>query len=115
MTAHAAATQAFPRFFVPDALRAHVTVTVGEDAARHMRVLRLGPGSPVYLLDGQGARATGALRSLAKRSATVEVGQVEVFAAPPAIHALVPIADPIAGRGAHPGRGVWRRGVGAGV
>jgi 16S rRNA (uracil1498-N3)-methyltransferase len=58
-----------------------------------MRVLRMGGGAPVILLDGAGMRAQGTLRSLAKRNATIEIESVEETAPLPVIHALVPIAD----------------------
>jgi 16S rRNA (uracil1498-N3)-methyltransferase len=93
VTPHSGPQGAAPRFFAPEPFAAHATVTVGEDAARHMRVLRLGPGSAVLLLDGQGSRATGTLRTLAKRSATIEVERIDAIPAAPAVHALVPIAD----------------------
>lgn len=82
-----------PRFFVPEPFGANGTVTIGEEAARHMRVLRIGAGSPVVLLDGQGTRARGTVRTLAKRNATISIDEAEDVAAPPAVHALVPIAD----------------------
>ena len=82
-----------PRFFVPESFAAQGTVTVGEDAARHMRVLRLGPGSVVTLLDGQGGRASGTVRAVGKRSATITIERTEAVPAPLAMHALVPIAD----------------------
>ncbi|HKS07797.1 MAG TPA: RsmE family RNA methyltransferase [Gemmatimonadaceae bacterium] len=82
-----------PRFLVEEGFAARTTVTVGEDAARHMRVLRLGPGAPVTLLDGDGERASGTLQTLGKHSATVAVDAVEPVAPLPAVHALVPIAD----------------------
>ena len=87
------ASDAAPRFFVSEPFSASSTVTVGEDAAGHMRVLRIGPGSPVMLLDGQGTRAAGKVRTLGKRSATVEIEHVEAVPAPADVHALVPIAD----------------------
>lgn len=86
-------TLAAPRFFVSDTVTAHATVMVGQDAARHMRVRRLGPGAPVLLLDGQGNRASGTVRTIARTSATVEVDQVDEVPPLPAVHALVPIAD----------------------
>ena len=82
-----------PRFYVPETFVANGTVTVGEDAAGHMRVLRIGAGSAVVLLDGQGTRARGTLQTLAKRNATISIDEVESVAAPAAVHALVPIAD----------------------
>src|SRR5262245_8603129 len=82
-----------PRFFAPEPLVGSGSVTLGEDAARHMRVLRMGVGASVVLLNGQGARAHGTLRTLAKRNATISIEHVDSVAAPAAVHALVPIAD----------------------
>lgn len=82
-----------PRFFVEAPFAANATVTIGEDAARHMRVLRIGAGAEVVLLDGEGGRALGTLRKLSKRNATVEMHTVERTPPLPAVHALVPVAD----------------------
>jgi 16S rRNA (uracil1498-N3)-methyltransferase len=53
----------------------------------------MGVGAPVILLDGKGVRATGMLRTLAKRNATIEIESIEEVEPQPVIHALVPIAD----------------------
>jgi 16S rRNA (uracil1498-N3)-methyltransferase len=82
-----------PRFVVEEEFAARTTITVGEDAVRHMRVLRLTPGAAVTLLDGEGTRASGTLQTLGKHRATVVVDAVESIDAPGAVHALVPIAD----------------------
>jgi 16S rRNA (uracil1498-N3)-methyltransferase len=58
-----------------------------------MRARRIGVGTTVTLLDGQGGKASGVVRALARRNATIEVQSVEAIAAPPAVHALVPVAD----------------------
>ena len=80
-------------FFAHEALTPGASALLGEDVAQHMRVRRIEPGATVRLLDGQGGRAMGVLRRLAKTSATVEVGDVEQVAPAPALHLLVPIAD----------------------
>lgn len=82
-----------PAFFVPEPIAEAGTITLGEDAARHLRVLRLGVGAALELLDGQGTRAAGLLRTLAKRNATVDIVDTKTVEALPAVHALVPIAD----------------------
>jgi len=82
-----------PRFFVPDEFEPGGHIVVGEDAARHMRVLRLGAGAKVALLNGSGARAASTLRTLARRNATIDVDDVEQIDRPPQVHALVPVAD----------------------
>ena len=69
------------------------TVTLGEDAAHHLRVRRLDTGMRVGLLDGSGSRGAGVLTLLAKRHATVHVDAVETIAPPPPVHLLLPVAD----------------------
>ncbi len=81
------------RFYVTEPLVPGTTVTVGEDAARHMRVRRLGLNAEIVLLDGQGLRATARVRTLAKRNASVEIEGVASEEAAADVHALVPIAD----------------------
>ncbi len=85
--------QAAPRFVINERFERGAVVTLGEDAARHMRVLRLGVGGRVLLLDGAGHRAVATLVALAKRNATVEVESMESIPALPAVHLVVPIAD----------------------
>ena len=80
-------------FVVADALAAGVTITLGEQAARHMRVLRLDTGAIVGLRDGRGGVAEGGVVRLAKNAAQVEVREVEQHAPPPPVHLLVPVAD----------------------
>lgn len=82
-----------PTFFTDEAFGAPSQVTLGEDAAHHMRVRRLDIGARVRLLDGQGTRGEGVLTQLAKRHAAVSVEQAE-FSEPPApVHLLLPVAD----------------------
>ncbi len=69
------------------------TVTLGEDAAHHLRVRRLDTGMRVGLLDGLGCRGAGVLTLLAKRHATVLVDAVEAVAPPAPVHLLLPVAD----------------------
>jgi 16S rRNA (uracil1498-N3)-methyltransferase len=85
--------QSAPRFVIGERFEPGGVITLGEDAARHMRVLRLGAGGQVYLLDGAGNRARATLVALAKRNATVEVDDVDSAAPLPEVHLLAPIAD----------------------
>jgi 16S rRNA (uracil1498-N3)-methyltransferase len=85
--------QAAPRFLVAERFERGGTVTLGEDEARHMRVLRLGAGAKIFLLDGAGQRATATLVAVAKRNATVEVDALDTMPALPEVHLMVPIAD----------------------
>ncbi len=58
-----------------------------------MRVLRIEAGARVRLADGRGSRGLGTVIRIAKRNATVQVGECE-FAPPlPPVHLVVPIAD----------------------
>jgi 16S rRNA (uracil1498-N3)-methyltransferase len=82
-----------PTFVCTDPFVAGQIVTLGEDAAHHMRVLRIDPGQQVRLLDGQGGTGEGTLVRLAKRNASVQVDRAVTVEPPPAVHVLVPIAD----------------------
>lgn len=80
-------------FFAPDGFTAGSPVTLGEDAAQHARVLRMGPGDPVALRDGRGRAASGMLGRSAKRMLTIDVGDVWEIPPFPPVHMLVPVAD----------------------
>lgn len=82
-----------PTFCTDEALHAPASVTLGEDAAHHMRVRRLDVGARVRLLDGQGSIGEGALTQLAKRHATVAVEQVTSVEAAAPVHLMLPVAD----------------------
>jgi 16S rRNA (uracil1498-N3)-methyltransferase len=82
-----------PTFVADEPLAAHATLTLGEDAAHHMRVRRLETGVRIALVDGSGHRGEGVVTQLAKRHALVAVEEVEQVAAPAPIHLLVPVAD----------------------
>lgn len=82
-----------PTFVTDEPFEAPGTVTLGEDAAHHMRVRRLETGVRVGLLDGMGTRGEGVLTQVAKRHATVSVETAEQVEQAPAIHLLLPVAD----------------------
>ncbi|MDH5234824.1 MAG: RsmE family RNA methyltransferase [Gemmatimonadota bacterium] len=82
-----------PTFVTDDALAAHGNITLGEDAAHHMRVRRLETGVRVGLVDGVGSRGEGVLTQLAKRHAIVNVERTERVPAAPPVHLLLPVAD----------------------
>lgn len=88
-----AGSVSLPTFCTDDALGAPASVTLGEDAAHHMRVRRLDVGARLRVLDGRGAIGEGVLTQLAKRHATVAVEQVTHREAPAPIHLLLPVAD----------------------
>jgi 16S rRNA (uracil1498-N3)-methyltransferase len=81
------------KFFSTDPFAANTPINLGDDAAQHARVLRLGSGSSVELRDGQGNAARGLLSRIAKRSITVDVAEVWQIPDLPPVHMLVPIAD----------------------
>ena len=80
-------------FVTTEPFMAGHTVTLGEDEARHIRVLRLELGQPVGLLDGRGMRGRGVLVRLAKRHAAVAVETVASVEPPPSVHLMLPVAD----------------------
>lgn len=82
-----------PQFVTSDPFALGATVALDENAARHMRVLRLGAGAVVGLRDGQGSIAEGQLVVLSKSHAQVEVTHVATVPPLPAVHLLVPVAD----------------------
>jgi 16S rRNA (uracil1498-N3)-methyltransferase len=82
-----------PTFVTDDPFEAPGTLTLGEDAAHHMRVRRLETGVRVGLLDGAGNRGEGVLTQLAKRHAIVKVEQAEQVPPAPPVHLLLPVAD----------------------
>lgn len=82
-----------PTFVTDEPFGDATTVTLGEEAAHHIRVRRLDTGARVRILDGLGARAEGVLTQIAKRHASVSVDLREMIDPPPAIHLLLPVAD----------------------
>ena len=80
-------------FFAIDGFGAGAPVTLGEDAAQHARVLRIGAGERVALRDGKGGGAAGVISRTAKRSITVDVAEVWRIDELPEVHMLVPVAD----------------------
>jgi len=89
----AGAAMSLPTFVLDQPFTAGETVTLGEDAAHHMRVRRLDVGARVGLLDGAGRRGEGMVLTLAKRHASVQVESVHEVEAAPAVHLLLPVAD----------------------
>lgn len=82
-----------PTFFTDETFAAPSSVTLGEDAAHHMRVRRLEIGARVRVLDGQGSRGEGVLTQLAKRHAVVSVDAAERTEPAAPIHLVLPVAD----------------------
>jgi 16S rRNA (uracil1498-N3)-methyltransferase len=84
---------AFPTFVTTEPFASGQTVTLGEDEAHHIRVLRLEVGQQVGLLDGRGMRGRGALVRVAKRHAAVSVETTASVEPPPSVHLILPVAD----------------------
>jgi 16S rRNA (uracil1498-N3)-methyltransferase len=82
-----------PTFVTDETFTSPSTVTLGEDAAHHMRVRRLDTGVRVGLVDGHGTRGEGVLTQLAKRHATVSVDVAEHVDPAAPVHLLLPVAD----------------------
>lgn len=80
-------------FFAPEAFTVGVSVTLGDDATQHARVLRLGAGEPAGLRDGRGKAASGVISRVARRSITIDVMKVWSIPDLPPVHLLVPVAD----------------------
>jgi 16S rRNA (uracil1498-N3)-methyltransferase len=66
---------------------------LGEDAAHHMRVRRLAVGDRVYVANGAGVQATGAIARIGKKDADVSLDDVRQSDRAPAVHVIVPVAD----------------------
>ena len=80
-------------FFAPETPAAGVALTLGDDAAHHMRVRRMAPPERIRLIDGAGTVAQGTLVRLTKSQATIEVDGATHVEPQPAVHVLVPIGD----------------------
>ena len=80
-------------FVAAEPLAAGASVTLGEEAAHHMRVRRIEPGVRLRLVDGAGHVGDGTLVRLAKSAAVVDLDRVEAHEPPPPVHLLVPVAD----------------------
>lgn len=80
-------------FFSTDPFEVGVAIVLGDDAARHARALRIGPGNRIELRDGAGRAARGTLSRVVKRSLTVDVDEVWDIAPFEPVHLLVPVAD----------------------
>lgn len=80
-------------FFADTAPVAGAALPLGEGAAHHARVKRLGAGDPVRVTDGAGRVATGVIASLGRAELVVEVRDASLLPPPGPIHLRVPVAD----------------------
>ena len=70
-----------PRIYQPGTLHTGLRLTLPDSAANHVaRVLRLQPGAPLALFNGEGGEYAATLLSVAKRSVEVELGEYHATA-----------------------------------
>ena len=80
-------------FFAPESLAVGGTITLSEDAARHIRVARVAVGECIALRDGVGKAALGTLVKVSRSSALVDVSETSEIPRPAPMHLLAPVAD----------------------
>jgi 16S rRNA (uracil1498-N3)-methyltransferase len=80
-------------FFAADTLTVGATITLSEEAVRHIRVARVRIGDCVALRDGAGGAAVGTLVKVSKSSALVDISETSELSRPAPIHLLAPVAD----------------------
>ncbi len=64
-----------PRLYIPLALRQKQHLTLPEAASRHAQVLRLQPGDPLILFNGQGGQWQASVIEMGRKAVSVEVGE----------------------------------------
>lgn len=82
-----------PTFMTNEHFAEGSVCSLGEDAARHLKVLRLAVGAIVGLRDGAGLAGRAKVVKLAKGKAHVEVLNAGMQPQLPDVHLLVPVAD----------------------
>lgn len=85
--------RAVATFFVSGAPAAGTVSTLGEGAAHHVRVRRLGGGDRVRLTDGAGTLATGTIATLGKRDVEIAVDRAWRVAPLSRLELFVPVGD----------------------
>lgn len=80
-------------FFTEESFNVGANVRLGEDAAQHARVRRVGPDEPARLLDGQGRVGQGRIVNVERQTVTVAITSVEELAPPSPLEVIVPVAD----------------------
>ena len=79
--------------FSPDPFAAGKVLTLAEDAANHLRVVRAALGDSVDLRDGRGGVGSGTIARMSRTSVTIDVAEVDHVDPLPPIHLLSPIGD----------------------
>lgn len=64
-----------PRFYVDLPLNPGAYLDLPENAVRHVQVLRLQPGEPITLFNGQGGEYAATVSQMGKRQVTVDIGE----------------------------------------
>ncbi|MDQ6610929.1 MAG: 16S rRNA (uracil(1498)-N(3))-methyltransferase [Gemmatimonadota bacterium] len=82
-----------PTFITNEHFVAGTVCALGDDAVRHLKVLRLAVGAKVGLRDGAGLVGHAKIVKVAKGHAQVEVLSAAVSDPLPDVHLLVPVAD----------------------
>ena len=63
-----------PRFYCPGPLPAGQSIELAEGPARHVQVLRLQPGAPVVLFNGEGGEFEAVVEHMGRSQVRVEIG-----------------------------------------
>lgn len=79
--------------FAGESFEAGKVLTLAEDAANHLRVVRASLGDTVELRDGRGGIGSGVIARMARGSVTVDVTDAATVEPLPAIHIMAPIGD----------------------
>lgn len=87
--------RAAPRIalFAGGSFEAGKVLTLAEDAANHLRVVRASLGDTVDLRDGRGGIGSGTIARMSRGSVTVDVVEASAVEPLPAIHLMAPIGD----------------------
>lgn len=79
--------------FSPEPFSAGKVLTLADDAANHLRVVRASLGDTVDLRDGRGGIGSGTIARMSRGSVTVDVTQAGTVEPLPPIHLMAPIGD----------------------
>ena len=80
-------------FFTHDLPVAGAVLTLGEDAAHHMRVRRMSPSERIRVSTGSGTVGEGVIARIGKSQVSIDIDRTEDIEPLPDVHLIVPIAD----------------------
>lgn len=86
-------TSAKIALFSGEPFEAGKVLSLGDDAANHLRVVRAALGESVDLRDGRGGVGSGTIARMARGSVTIDVTDAAHVEPLPAIHLMAPIGD----------------------